>query len=538
MSGTTARPEAGPGRGGAPATFRDRVKAAPVTAVIVAATVLALALRIYQLARPGHLLDVGDVDDGADFGSAIWLVHGIVPYRDFVIVQPPGSTLLMSPAAALSLLTGSTQWPLAVGRILTALAGAAAVPLGGLLVRHRGLLATVATCGIIAIYPGSVQSAHTVLLEPWLVAFCLIGALAVFDGDRLAGGRRLMLGGLAFGFAGAVKVWAIIPVAVICVLCLPAAAQALRYLAGVAIGFLVPVLPFAALAPRGFYDSVIVAQLVRAGQRTPLDYRLQQLTGLTRWQPGTAVLVAAAVAAVVLVAGLFIWAALATRQPPGALEWFALTSTAVVVIAFLVPADFYYHYPGFLAPFLAMAVALPASRLAGPASAAGPRASALPPGWLGRWAPALAGLIIVVLPLAVPRAENSPSPTYQGPVAAIGRALPPGACVLSDQVSLLVSASRLVSDRPGCPVVVDGTGTSYALAHGQSALTSGQVPAVAAVWRHAFGAAQYICLTPYNRLRIAWTPQLTGYLHSHFRLAAGPWSPLQLYVRNGLALRS
>ena len=107
--------------------------------------------------------------------------------------------------------------------------------------------------------------------------------------------------------------------------------------------------------------------------------------------------------------------------------------------------------------------------------------------------------------------------------------------MLSDQVSLLISADRLVSRDPGCPVVVDGTGTSYALAHGQSALTSGQVPAVAAVWQRAFSAAQYVVLTPYNPLRIAWTPSLRAYLASHFTLASGSWSPLRVYVRTGLA---
>ena len=76
---------------------------------------------------------------------------------------------------------------------------------------------------MIAIYPGSVQAAHTVLLEPWLTAFCLAGALAVFDGDRLASGWRLAWGGALLGFAGAIKVWAIIPVAVILVF-LPAQA--------------------------------------------------------------------------------------------------------------------------------------------------------------------------------------------------------------------------------------------------------------------------------------------------------------------------
>ena len=104
-------------------------------------------------------------------------------------------------------------------------------------------------------------------------------------------------------------------------------------------------------------------------------------------------------------------------------------------------------------------------------------------------------------------------------------------------MSLLISANRLVSAVPGCPVVVDGTGTSYALGHGQSALTAGSVPAVAAVLRRAFGAAQYVVLTPVNRLRIAWTPQLEAYLHQHFTEASGSWSPLRVYVRNGLRLR-
>jgi hypothetical protein len=137
----------------------------------------------------------------------------------------------------------------------------------------------------------------------------------------------------------------------------------------------------------------------------------------------------------------------------------------------------------------------------------------------------------------MPWAENSPTPTYRGAVSAIERAIPPGACVLSDQVSVLISADRLISAVPGCPVVVDGTGTSYALGHGQSALTAGRVPAVAAVWRQAFSAAQYVCLTPSNRLRIAWTPQLEAYLHDNFTRATGRWSPLLLYVRKGLRLR-
>ena len=53
------------------------------------------------------------------------------------------------------------------------------------------------------------------LVEPWLVLFCLLGALALFDGNRLTSSRkRLLWGGIAFGFAGCIEVWAIFPVIV------------------------------------------------------------------------------------------------------------------------------------------------------------------------------------------------------------------------------------------------------------------------------------------------------------------------------------
>ncbi len=535
MSGTTVRPAAGSSRSASPRSLRLPFSLTPAGAVIAAATLLALGLRAYQLARPGHLLGVGDYDDGADFGSALWLVHGVLPYRDFVLVQPPGITVLMAPAALLSKVA-STAWAIAAGRILTALAGAAAVLLGGLLVRHRGVLATLLTCGIIAIYPGSVQAAHTVLLEPWLTAFCLAGALAVFDGDRLASGWRLVWGGAALGFAGAIKVWAIIPVAVILVFCLRRPRQAARFVAGVAAGFLIPVVPFAALAPRRFYDSVVAAQLARTGSRIPLGFRLQYLTGMTGWLPGTAVFLTVAIVMALVVAGTVVAAWRVTSHPPptspalpappsrpAPLEWFALWTAVLVTVAFMVPVDFYYHYAGFLAPFLAMAFALPAARLMG--------AWEHPPGWVRRSVIPVTGLVILVLPLAVPRAENSPTPTYSSALPAVERVIPPGACVLTDEVALLISADRFVSANPACPVVIDGTGTSYALAGGRNSFTAGRVPAVASVWRQAFQAARYVLITPYNSYRIAWTPQLRAYFRAHFTRVSGDWAPLELYVR-------
>src|SRR5258708_31861320 len=108
---------------------------------------------------------------------------------------------------------------MAVARVISALASAAAVPVACLLTRHRGLFATLVTGGVLAIFPDSILAARTVLLEPWLVLFCLLGALVLFDGDQVPSSTRpLLLGGVLLGFAGAGKVWALPPVVVILVL--------------------------------------------------------------------------------------------------------------------------------------------------------------------------------------------------------------------------------------------------------------------------------------------------------------------------------
>jgi Glycosyltransferase family 87 len=515
---------------GAPSRTGHRFRPGAVNAVIIATTLLAVGLRLYDLSRPGYLLGISEYDDGTDFGSAIRLVHGAVPYRDFIMVQPPGITLIMYPVALATKGMG-TITGMAVARVFTALASAAAVPVAGLLTRHRGLFAVLVTCGVLAIYPDAILAARTVLLEPWLVLFCLLGALAVFDGDRLAGERRLFLGGLAFGFAGAVKVWAILPVAVILLLTARRPRRAASYAAGVALGFCVPVLPFALTAPVTFYRSVIIAQLVRNDVvRIPQGYRLQQMLGLVHTSPlATPPLVIIGIAvAVVIVVVTVLGSRLAHSQPP-ALDWFATGSCALVVAAFLWPADFYYHYAGFLAPFLALALALPLSRLLGALPGPGERR------WLALARPgatAAAAVILVTLTVFQVIAEyHEASGVPANEIAAAMRAIPPGACVATDQVSYTIGINRFVSTVPGCSLMVDGVGTDYALSNGRNGETgAGSSPAVAAAWMSAFRAAKYAWLTTQEYRRVPWTPRLRAYFEGHFvPLTEGPdW----LYIRD------
>jgi len=520
-----------------------------VRAAVIGTGLIGLALRVWMLLRPG-LMAVTQYDDGPYFGSAVRLVHGVLPYRDYAFVQPPGITELMSPAALESYL-GSTAWALVIGRILSVLAGAAAVVLAGFLVRHRGALAVWLAGGILAIYPAGAVAARTVLLEPWLVLFCLGGAVAVFDRDRVtASTRRLAWGGVAFGFAGAIKLWAIVPVLVLAALCLPRLKRAAIYAGGVAAGFLIPVLPFVIASPGRFVTDVVVAQLARVGPRVPAWMRFNLMMGTPKsLSSGTVVALAITVLAFVVVAQLA--ASWVTRRPPAPLDWFALASAALIVVLFLWPPYYASHYTAFLGPFLALSLGLPVARLVyGLASRRQPAAQgvqATEPGppptsplplhrrgapWLAR-----AGLTLVALAVlagAVAQAQPPTRSTTRFDVPAVSlRLIPKGSCVVTDSPAYLLIANRFTSDVRGCSQMIDSLGTDLALGGGRRPGTgAGQVPAVTAAWRQAFGAAGWALLTSKNRVRIPWNPVLRSYFDGHFDLVRH-LDTYNLYVRDG-----
>jgi alpha-1,2-mannosyltransferase len=545
ISGSTPGTGAGGPPGQAPPSdpARQRTRLTVTGAVIAVATVLALGLRLYLLSRPGFLLSATEYDDGPYFGSALRLVDGVIPYRDFLLVQPPGITLLMVPSALLGKLTG-TAWAMATGRLLTVLASTACVTLAGLLARHRGIIAVTLACGVTAVFPDAIRASHTVLVEPWLTLFCLIGALAVFHGDRLtASRRRLAWGGVAFGFAGAVEVWAIFPLAVVTVLLLRTPRRLATCLAGAAAGFLIPVLPIAAVSPRGFYDGLVVAQVgSRSGAiRVPVWYRVQHMFGLNDFRFAHATVLLAAVAIAGLVALLLILASGLTRQAPTSLEWFAVGSAVLVMAAFLWPPQFHYHFSAFLAPFVALSVALPAARLLQPAARAGgdARPAALrrwtDQPWFAGYVAFAAGLMIALMSVIQLSAEATPEPhVAYSTIVNARRLIPPGACVVTDEVSLTIEADRFTSDVPGCPLLVDSIGTDYALSHGRNPATGAATyPALVAVWRNSLERAQYVWLSSKEARRVPWTPALMAYFHQHFTQIMGDDSIHGLFKRNG-----
>lgn len=510
----------------------------PLVLMIMVLTLVGLGLRLFYLLHNGFLLAVAEYDDGPYFGSAVRLTEGVLPYRDFVLVQPPGITLLMVPSALLAKVAG-TAAGLASGRVLTVLAGAAGIPLAGLLVRHRGILATVIVCGLMAVYPDAVAAAHTVLVEPWLVLFTLLGAVLMFSGDQLTSSRkRLIWAGVALGFAGAVEAWAVVPAAILLAICVLAPIpgppdgpvqrrrhRALALAAGLAAGFLVPTAPFVAASPAGFYRSLIVAQIGprRGAPRVALLDRLYELTGLRdvivtdlraqisflavhlSW-PVIPVIWAVTVALVAAVAGVPVLLILTREHVPAPLEWFAMTGTWLVTAMFLWPSQFHYHFAAFLVPFLALAIALPLARLL-PA-----RATAVT---------AAAALLIVLFAVIQARTESGLEPGVSPQaITAAEHLIPPGSCVISDSATMLLLADRFSSSTPGCIVIDDGLGTDLALSHGLTPATgAGKVPAVARLWRQSFGHAEFVWLSGNYARRVPLATALPpGYLHRHFKL--------------------
>src|ERR1700722_15767664 len=259
-----ADPAGAPGRTG---DLGHRLRAMPPTGlVIIAATVLALALRLFLVTRPGFLTSgTVEYDDGVYLGAALRLVHGALPYKDYAFVQPPGIIVLALPGALIGSLTSQGTGRAAV-RVRSALASTACIPLAGRLVRHRGVIACAVTAGLLAVYPADVLSGRTLLLEPWMNLACLLAANAAFRDGRLKSPRWLALAGVAFGCGVAIKFWAAVPAAVLLAVCLIArptaetsrARRAGALIGGAVGGFAVLAGPFALADPSGFIRETLL----------------------------------------------------------------------------------------------------------------------------------------------------------------------------------------------------------------------------------------------------------------------------------------
>lgn len=487
-----------------------------VYGVIAVCAVAGAVLRLYQLARPGYLLGVTEYDDGVQFGDALRLVGGVIPYRDFVVVQPPGSVLLMAPVALLAKVTG-TAWGLGIARLLTVAADTACIVLLGLLVRHRGPVAAGIACGIYAVYPDALVAAHTFLLEPWLNLFCLAGAVTLFDGDQVSGRRRrLGWAGVLFGAAAAVKIWAVVPLVVAGLLVARRPGRLAVLGGGAAAGFGVLVLPFLVMAPGQLVKEAFVSQYLRAepGHGLQALPRLSDMAGFNL-DPGVPttvrILMLLGFAAIVPVGYLAV--CLAARRRPAALDRHAVIGLVAVIGMLLWPDTYYTHYGAFAGPFIALVVALPVGLLR-PAEQSRQIVPVVVVGLV-------AAMMIAALGVGQFAAETRLH-AWISPAAQADKLIPAGSCVLTNNPAYTISAGRFTPDPtrlPGCPDMVDPFGVYLVMTGGKRLAASRQeLSSVRAMWRSDLFRVPYVWIDPGSKGPIPWTPALYAYFESHFRL--------------------
>jgi len=210
------------------------------------------------------------------------------------------------------------------------------------------------------------------------------------------------------------------------------------------------------------------------------------------------------------------------------LEWFALATAVLATAAILWYSAFFYHYPDFPAPWLAIAVGIAVGSLACLVK------GSARPARLGRRV--IAGVVAVVIcaVAAVEARELAPAHVPASP-ANVSALVPVGSCLVADQISFSIAANRFTAPSANCPDVVDSLATTLALSGGVSPQGgAGQAPNVIAGWEAIFGKAQYAWLSAGAPTRIPWTGAFPAWFASHFhRIAAYPgYGDSVLYARD------
>ena len=394
-----------------------------------------------------------------------------------------------------------------------------------MILRHRGKLAMLFGAVAFAIFPLSVTADHTLMLEPYLIFFCLLGLLIGFDGGEIAPANRLFFAGLCFGIGSTVKIWAIFPAAVFMVLLIVSAKQALkRFLQGLAVGFLVLVAPFLIASPGSLVGDVFLAQQGRISLLNlgaGIGGKLLDITGLAGFgslTPPQYVGVLVTVAGTVGAAYLF----RVSWPQTSRFDRFVLLATPVVLIGMLSSSLFSRHYACFPAAFIALLVGIcldqavikvgerfrRTSRSSWQTIGFGPRIVAV-------------GIGLCLLSLVV-HSNTQYADSYLASSSDNGSTLaaviPPGSCVISDQVSYLIDSNRFTPSESNCPSMVDWYGTWLVDDPGNLPPTSVYSGSLVATWAAWLARADYVVLFSPESDAYPRTPEISALFARNYRL--------------------
>jgi hypothetical protein len=408
---------------------------------------VALAARLAPVLRGGGLTGILAYDDGVYYSASDALLSGRLPYRDYLLLHPPGITLVLAPFVALGRLVGEDPVGLAAARLAFMLIGATSAVLVWAVARRLSPRAGLVAGLAYAVWQPASYAERTTLLEP-LVNVGLLAALSLLGTSTGSPSRRrVALAGVALGLAVAVKAWAVLPFAVLALWLLHRDGRrtALAFAGAGTAATGVVCLPFLLAGP-AMVRMVVLDQLGRPSNGVPLATRLASIEG---WQlspaPLSTGLAQLAVGVAVLVAAT---AAVIAWRVPAARVWAALL---VVQGGLLLASPSYFaHYGTYVAPALVLLAGACADALLAEVEE---HTAAFRP-----LVPALGLVALAVLSAHVvtqPEGRRVPARTAEDALSGVR-------CVAADSAAALVTADVLTRDlRDGCRLVVDVTGLTY-----------------------------------------------------------------------------
>jgi alpha-1,2-mannosyltransferase len=428
----------------------------PFTLILVAVAAIAFTARLVPVLRGSGLYGLGNYDDGVYYAAATALVHGQLPYRDFLFLQPPGITVVLAPFALLGRLITDAHG-FAAARLAWMLLGVVNTALVGRILRPLGL-AAAATGGLFyALFYPAVYTEHTTLLEaPPNTALLLAVLLVNRSHDHPETGARrshrlLISAGVLLGLSAGIKIWGVVVIVLLVgwVLATRGVRPGRSLLLGVIAGGLAVYLPFFAQAPVVMWNEVVRDQLGRDNQTTSTATRLAYITGLGSFHPAhpSYVMITIAIAALVLAA------CLAWLTPQVRLAVVLLVGLSIFLL--LVPTWFS-HYAGLIAPPAAVVVGAGAAQVIArlQMTTSRPRANAL----VGLTA---AAALVCACLYALPLTRSAWGQRFPGRSFASVTSSASG-CVTADDPTALIETNTLSRNLTrGCRTVVDLAGYSH-----------------------------------------------------------------------------
>ena len=396
-------------------------------------------------------------DEGVYFGASTSFVSGLMPYRDFVLVHPPGSVVLLSPFGLLGKLTSdSTGW--AAARIFVMLLGALNTALVFVIARRISLVAAVVAGGLYAVWAPVVHVERTTMLEAFILTAIVVALWALRTPRETT--WRLALAGSFLGLGAATKLWGLVPLAVVVAWMLFCRAWKSAGITAAfsAVAFAVIVVPFAAMDPNRMFDLVIRAQMGRGRGGTHTMDRLARMFNLdvsSVAASGRAVTVVGLLALLLVLAAM----AMAWWKAPTSRLWVSLLGVQLAVL--MVVPVYFDGYSSFITPALML--------VAGTTTATVWSMFGHWPGWP---AAVLRGLLVAALVVIVGVSGYralQPTRELKPHLAAISRITGTAQCVGADSAGLLVLTDTLTRNiARGCPTVLDFDGMVYAFDDGSN----------------------------------------------------------------------